>query len=220
MKQRLKNRETFKTLKWNSIALFIALLLNHFFYDSLFALSTELSYQLQQNFSFEYFSYFFSAFLFYFLFLVQQFWIFLFRFKKDAIFYSLTLYVCVSVSSLMKMIMKEHRPSFVDVRLIQRNKHFCENDYGMPSSHTFLTVLLSCFFFQQLRRNIDFMSQKTNYMINIGIMGMIAFTRVYLGVHTFMQILIGGLLAIEVYLLVEHFKSLVIQKVLEPILFK
>lgn len=41
------------------------------------------------------------------------------------------------------MVMGEHRPSFLYENLRSDNKHFCENDYGMPSSHTFLVVTLS-----------------------------------------------------------------------------
>lgn len=59
-----------------------------------------------------------------------------------------------------------------------------------------------------------------SYWLNMGIMILIAFTRVYLGVHTFMQIFMGGLLAIELYLIGEYFKQDVIRLIINPILMK
>lgn len=116
--------------------------------------------------------------------------------------------------------MGEHRPSFIDTRLRESNKHFCENDYGMPSSHTFLVVLLCCFTFQQLDKNIHFIGEKLNYWLNVAILSIIAFTRLYLGVHTFMQVFFGGFLALTVFLICEINKDVLIANWIRPILRK
>lgn len=114
--------------------------------------------------------------------------------------------------------MLEHRPSFIDNRLRQDNKHFCENDFGMPSSHTFLVVLLSLISLELFDKNIHFMTEDMSMILNYSLMVTIAFTRVYLGVHSFMQIFIGGFLAMELYLVAEYYKNIALEHIIDPIL--
>ena len=148
MHSKKNKKDIYKHLKLTSTMLVFVYITNRFFNHSLTKLSIELSYKLQENFELELFSVFFSSALFYLLFLIQCFWVFIFKYKKDAIFYSLLLYINVSVTSVLRMIMGEHRPSFLDIRLTDHNRHYCDSDYGMPSSHTFLVVLMCCYTFE------------------------------------------------------------------------
>ena len=112
------------------------------------------------------------------------------------------------------------RPSFVDVRLRQENRHFCENDFGMPSSHTFLVVLLSLISLKLFNKEARLITENMSLIISYSLIITIAFTRVYLGVHTFMQVFIGGFMAMNFYLVAEYYENYALKNFIQPIVEK
>ena len=65
-----------------------------------------------------------------------------------AIFYSLEVSLAISFFTILKIVFWDSWPSFEDSWLMDHNSHFCENDYGMPSNHTLLSVNLLLIYYK------------------------------------------------------------------------
>lgn len=109
--------------------------------------------------------------------------------KKKSIYMSISIIVMLLLNNIIKIIIMRHRP--VDINLIT------ETGYSFPSAHSMNSVAifgLLIYYVKNIKLN------KIYKCIIISIFSLICiiipFTRVYLGVHYFTDILAGSLLAI------------------------
>lgn len=132
------------------------------------------------------------------------------------------LSTCVWLHSFLKMIYMDYRPSFLS-KSLRSGKHFCEKEYGMPSGHSmFVAFNLFCIA-NQYKRNYE----STHIYIKLavyacfGLVGWsVLFSRLYFGVHSFNQVIIGVLLGTFVFTSMNTFKDYINEWVIEPIFQK
>lgn len=97
--------------------------------------------------------------------------------------YTLELTLAAGLSNVIKMLFRDLRPSFV-FPVLKEGKHFCENDYGMPSSHTFLVFNLLSTVLTLLSHEFTHIKKNTMMKISVGFMLVVSATRIFLGVHS------------------------------------
>lgn len=191
---------------------------NKFFKTQIFNFSKTLSLKTQ-TVNLDNFSYFFSKLFFHSLF----FYIILAPFlqkKKIKSFLNITkIFFSIYFSNLLKMLYRASRPSFEEKKLRQ-NQNFCENDYGMPSAHTFIIIILMLVISEDFIRNFKFLGKKTVRGFCYFLMVLVVFTRVYFGVHSLNQILMGIFAGAAVYCAFGFFEDFLCQFFILPFLFK
>lgn len=89
----------------------------------------------------------------------------------------------MGISNVFKMFFRDLRPSFLYLNLKEGN-HFCENDYGMPSSHTFLVFNLLSTTLTLFSHEFQHIKKATMIKISVSFMVIVSATRIFLGVHT------------------------------------
>ena len=136
--------------------------------------------------------------------------------KEWCFLYTLELTIAVGASNVTKMFFRDLRPSFVFWNL-KEGKHFCENDYGMPSSHTFLVFNLLSTVLTLLSHEFTHIKKSTMMKISIGCMTVVSATRIFLGVHSISQVTIGCLMGVTLYFGVEYYKPWLLVKIIHPL---
>jgi len=121
------------------------------------------------------------------------------RRKIDATLSALTLVIGISVSELIKLVIHRARPI---------NALVIETDPSFPSGHTIMSViffLLLIFLFKdKIRSKII---RRTMITICIVLPLLIGFSRLYLNIHWFTDVLTGFLIGIGAILLFLHHKE-------------
>ena len=113
-----------------------------------------------------------------------------------------TIYTALGVLSIAKSFMHEARPFFVaDITPTK-----CWLEYGNPSGHSITSMSLYLTIWDLVCRR--FQADKRARMISLSVTlftcFMIAFSRIYHGVHTYNQILLGWILGVALYFFFCH----------------
>ena len=210
---------TFRHLKRTLICfiiLFLTIIFNYFNHDQYMDLSIEISVKLQtfnldpsltilstaaiaSALSYIYLNTFLSS-------------------KKVSAFRTLFgLSLCIFIHSFLKLIFMDQRPSFLSKRL-KEGTHYCEKEYGMPSGHSIFAAYAFFCIANQYKKNHQHLSMYTPVLIffTIFITGLgIAFSRLYFGVHSFNQTIIGLLIGTFIFTFINSTK-----KILDLYIFK
>lgn len=113
-----------------------------------------------------------------------------------------TIYTALGILSLSKSFIHEARPFFVaDITPTK-----CWLEYGNPSGHsiTSSSLYLTIWDLANRRYNSDSKTRKISLFITLLTCFMIAFSRIYHGVHTYNQILLGWGLGLTLYVFFCH----------------
>lgn len=113
-----------------------------------------------------------------------------------------TIYTALGVLSLLKSYIHEARPFFV----MELTPTKCWLEYGNPSGHSITSISLYLTVWDLLCRNYNAerKSRIISLIITIIVVFAIAFSRIYNGVHTYNQILLGWGLGIFLYYFFCH----------------
>ena len=120
-----------------------------------------------------------------------------------SILFCFSLIFMVYLHDLMKLLYAEPRPFWLNSELL---KGKCETSYGNPSGHSLAAFyfFLSLSYFICKSKINSFVFKIFVYSINIIIAGIIAFSRIVLGVHSIDQVLYGTTLGIWIFLVLTY----------------
>ena len=110
--------------------------------------------------------------------------------------------------SMIKLVELDSRPSFESTEL-QSGGFFCENDYGSPSGHSFLTSTLTPFIIDDLDRKKLRLSSFLKFLLCGISWAFVAVSRLWFGVHSYNQIISGMLWGTTLYLILRTIKPFV-----------
>lgn len=110
--------------------------------------------------------------------------------------------------SIIKLVELDSRPSFESTEL-QSGGFFCENDYGSPSGHSFLTSTLTPFIIDDLDRKRLRISSLLKFLLCGISWSFVAVSRLWFGVHSYNQIISGMLWGTTLYLILRTIKPFV-----------
>ena len=109
------------------------------------------------------------------------------------------------IEDLMKLIFSDPRPFWLNSILSQGS---CEGSYGNPSGHSikaFLFSLSLCYYICMLDRIKNNLKYKTIiYSIGLFSAGLVAFSRIALGVHSIDQVLFGSLIGMWIFIVFAY----------------
>jgi membrane-associated phospholipid phosphatase len=212
--KKLKKKELI--IYWGLFIIFN--IINLIWTEELFNLSIYLSKYFQQ-FEFDTAAYFFSKLFFHGLFLYIILAPFL-RENNTRLFLDyIQVVFAVYFSNLIKMIYKATRPSF-ESKELRSTSHFCENDYGMPSAHTLIVIVLLLIISKDMGK---FYSKSTKKMIRLSsilLMVCVILTRVYFGVHSLSQIFLGFFAGCAIYATFGYFEDYLCLKFILPFIVR
>ena len=121
---------------------------------------------------------------------------------------------------LLKLIYRSPRPSHLDNRLLD-DDHFCEPDYGNPSGHAFLSMIIMLIAASDFSRSIT--NLLYDILIHIPFIAfsiVVCFTRLYYGVHSIDQVILGVLFAFTFHFIIKVFRNPLKRIFIDPILDK
>lgn len=197
------------------LSLFIFIIIDHYEGRSMFLTSINVSIHLQ-----EYSLYNFSMFMSYGYFIAMNLYFpvrfFLKKDRSDAFFLLFAYLASTWALSLLKLFFLDSRPSF-ESRELHEGGGYCENEYGKPSGHAFMTSILSALLVDDFRS----MGYKLGSLAKAAFVGgnvlLVGFSRVHLGVHSLNQIVLGLLFGLQVYFVLCLIKNWVHQYLIRPI---
>jgi len=114
----------------------------------------------------------------------------LFRRDLTSLFFWVGYWANEIINSALKFTFRQERPLSEQAKL---------ETYGMPSAHSQLIFFWATFSCWMLLVRITFQSKWSNYLLCFGIIilaSLVSFSRWYLGYHTLLQVVIGGLVGI------------------------
>ncbi|XP_065856666.1 lipid phosphate phosphatase delta [Euphorbia lathyris] len=126
---------------------------------------------------------------------------------------TLLMALCDYIGNCIKDMVSAPRPSCPPVRRITATKDEEENalEYGLPSSHTLNTVCLSGYLLHYVlshTENLDAKVEFAGFAIVCLLVGLIAFGRIYLGMHSLVDVMGGftiGLAVLPFWLTVNEY---------------
>ena len=113
-----------------------------------------------------------------------------------------TIYTALGVLSILKSFNHEARPFFI----MELTPTKCWLEYGNPSGHSLTSMSLYLTMWDLLCRNFnaDKKTRISTLILTLFVVFAIAFSRIYHGVHTYNQILLGWGLGVLLYVLFCH----------------
>ena len=113
-----------------------------------------------------------------------------------------TIYTALGILSLSKSILHEARPFFV----YELTPTKCWLEYGNPSGHsiTSMALYLTIWDLTCRKAKANTHQRRISLFFTLLTVFMIAFSRIYHGVHTYNQILLGWILGVTLYFLFCH----------------
>lgn len=143
-------------------------------------------------------------------------------FKRDKIGSILNLFsifLCLWVYSILKLVYADMRPNYISTAL-RSDFGYCEKDYGKPSGHALFSFTIYLALYKDLRQSFF---KKHGYLVllflTILLPFMISFSRLYFGVHSINQLLLGAFYGIICHLIVDIYSKKIKIFILLPILY-
>jgi len=129
--------------------------------------------------------------------------------------------VCIMVYSqaILKLLFVDWRPVFLNAEL---EDDFCICDYGKPSGHALITSGLALLILDDLKQTYNFSSLTEDFFKTFAclIVLMMGLSRIYLGVHSYNQVIIGIMFGVALFLLIRRIEDSIAKFIIEPIIFK
>jgi undecaprenyl-diphosphatase len=122
--------------------------------------------------------------------------VYLLGFKKEAFKIMATGIVATCITYTIKLICKVPRP--LDARVI-------EDTYRFPSGHaTMAAVVASLCIYYAMRYIKSSYMRSVIYILSLGWFLLVSWSRLYLGVHVFIDVFVGGLIGVASTVFVVH----------------
>jgi membrane-associated phospholipid phosphatase len=140
--------------------------------------------------------------------------------KKLAAFRMLLgLVLCAWIHAFLKLIYRDSRPSFL-TRELRQDTHFCEKEFGMPSGHSMFTAY--AFFcianqYKKYYRAQRLLVKAMVYVLIVVCGATVVWSRLYFGVHSYNQVIIGVLLGTFIFTITNFSKAYLEYYVLQPV---
>lgn len=203
------------------VTLTTLLILNYFFGEAVENLSFKITLALQRNIQLDYFSHLMS-YGFFFGMYFYIFIIFLTRQNSESsfvlLFYSLNFQ---NIQNILKLYFRELRPLHYHSGM---SKEYCFGvcDYGMPSGHTLCTAGLLFLIYYDIIRYMEIgKSRKLGLRIALIIVSFfIGFSRIYFGIHTLNQVILGYAFGATIYFVMARNEPWILKFIIWPLLFK
>lgn len=128
-------------------------------------------------------------------------------------------FFCIYLQTSLKMVFRDSRPSFESIDL-NSGHGFCEPDYGKPSGHAMMSMNILLIIANDISHHQSTKSKIFTYAICISSCLIICFTRLYFGVHSFAQTVIGMLIGFTAFMFFEGFEPQLARFLVHPILYK
>lgn len=129
------------------------------------------------------------------------------------------VFLLIYAQALLKLMFADGRPIFFSPTLPTET---CICDYGKPSGHALCSAGLLLFIFDNLKTNYQlppwgWTALKTCFW---GLFLCISFSRVYLGAHSYNQIILGGIFGLLIFILMGRYEDPFMRQVVIPITVK
>lgn len=201
------------------MALTVALVvIEHIYQRQVFKLSIKVSIELQKLHIYG-ICYFFSHVFFYTIIMYVPLAFIVREIKTRYLLHFIELFVGIYIYTLLKMVMRESRPSFESADL-KGTKGFCEPDYGSPSGHSAIAVNLFLIIASDISYKMRSSAKVLIYFTCVSMALIICMSRLYFGVHSIDQTLLGMSCGFCVFLFFEGNKSMITDKFIRPVLLK
>ena len=125
----------------------------------------------------------------------------------------------IYAQALFKLALVDLRPVFLDADL---NDDFCVCDYGKPSGHSLCSAGILLFIYDDLQTNFK-LSRAADWTarVSFGTLALfIGLSRIYLGAHSFNQVIMGFSIGITLFFLVKRWEDVVKKFLLWPLIYK
>ena len=223
MEEYIKNTPEQNQKKKKDLILYWSLFLtfniiNYIFGPLIFDFSKQLSF-FTQKFNIDTFSYFFSKVFFHSLFGYIIIAPFIRKHKIRLFLNIIQVFFAVYFSNILKMLYRASRPSFEENNL-RGTSHFCENDYGMPSAHTLIIIILMLIISKDITRHSSIKTKKIVKLISFILMVVVVFTRIYFGVHSVNQVFMGIFAGSAIYSTFGYFEDYLCINLILPFLLR
>lgn len=216
----------FETLLFEKISLFVSglflaffIIFDVFFGKRMLMLSIQLSIRMQRV------TLYVPAFIFshVIMYLIIAYFLIVFFLRRNKVGnagHFAAFFVLMYLSNLLKLIYADPRPSFLSTEL-KSAPYYCEKDYGKPSGHAMISSGVLMFIYDDLASN-HFKSWLRYFvfilcMITIVVM---CFSRLYFGVHSFNQVILGFLWGVFVFFTINKNYDLLAKYIYRPALTK
>jgi membrane-associated phospholipid phosphatase len=193
-------------------------IIDELFGKAVFDMSIEVSKKLQ-TYNIYSVCYVFSYYLHY---LPAPFFAMAPLFKRDKIGSMLNLFsifLCLWIYSILKLIYADMRPNYISTAL-RSDLGYCEKDYGKPSGHALFSFTVYLALYRDLKQTF-FKKRGYNALLVLVVLipFMISFSRLYFGVHSINQLILGAAYGVICYLLVDIYAKKIKIFILLPILY-
>ena len=201
-----------------TFVLVISVLLDQLYGDSVFEFSSTLIILLQE-YDLSDLTLFCSYFLFFLIFLYPIICYVIRNHIEVSLIMLMQTFALIYFEALFKLIYTDTRPIFVNEDIRNEN---CLCDYGKPSGHSMISVALPLLIISDLNNRFR-ISRNIKIMIvflYLTFIGIISFSRLYLGHHSLNQIYLGWIFGISVFIFLKHFESKMQKYVIWPLIYK
>lgn len=214
-----KHQITCRIILNTMICLIIAFLLyDHFYYRQVFKYSIGLIIELQKLKIYG-LAYFISHILFYIIFLYTPLAFVIRNTTPRLLLNLIQFFFNIYLYTVFKMIIRGSRPSFESVDL-QAAHGYCENDYGNPSGHAMVSINVLLLMANDLSRNFKRIPKICIYLACLCVSLAICLSRLYFGVHSLDQTILGLSLGFCTFLFFEVYEGPLTELLIIPILYK
>ena len=196
----------------------IFLIYDHFYYRQIFKYSITFSIQLQKLNLYG-ISYFISHVFFYIIFSYIPLTFFLQNTTPKSLLNIMQFFFNIYSYTILKMIIRGSRPSFESLDL-NSAKGFCENDYGNPSGHGMVSINILLIIARDTTQNLKGWRKFITYFICLSLSLVVCLSRLYFGVHSIDQTMLGLSFGFCVFLIFEVYEQVITENLVFPILYK
>ena len=214
LNERIKMRYAFYFI----FAICLITIIDELFGKAIFDLSIEVSKKLQ-TYNLYSFCYVLSYYLHY---IPAPFFALAPFFKRDktgSILNLFSIFLCLWVYSILKLVYADMRPNYISTA-IRSDFGYCEKDYGNPSGHALFSFTTYLALYKDLRQTF-FKKQGHIFLLLLALLTpfLISLSRLYFGVHSINQLLLGAFYGIICHLIIEIYATKIKIFILLPILY-
>lgn len=214
-KSRLSTRIGFITML---LITSILIVIETLYHKRLFAASIKISLYLQEL-DIYIMSHIVSHFIFFLIFIYVPIAFLVKRTSARVFLHFIEFFFCLYLQSALKLFFRDSRPSFESADL-NSGLGFCEPDYGKPSGHAMMSMNILLIIANDLSHKHNLVSRIISYTVCICFSFVICFTRLYFGVHSFVQTILGMAIGLTVFLFFDGFEHQLAKLLAHPLLYR